>query len=739
MRLRDLLSYDHIVIQCHDNPDADAIASGYAVYLYLQKHGKKPLLVYGGANRICKTSLVMMVEDLHIPIRHVEGLDTPELLVLVDCQYEGGNVQVFPAGELAVIDHHRISTRLPKLGMVRPNIGSCSTLLYKLLRDEGIDVKHNRELSTALYYGLFTDTGGFAEVVHPLDRDLRDEAGFDPALMTKYRNAILSLEDLEVMATALRGRDYLEEYRAALVQTGNCDPNTLGIINDLMLEVDVVDVCVVFNRQPHGIKLSVRTCIDAVSANELAAELCEGIGTGGGHVTKAGGFIQMDLLAQEYEIFCEKHKLVPQMMHLDDGRKEPAMDGIKSVLRQRFINYMENTKSIYEKDCNLDQTNARTYCRKMLPWGYVRAREVFPVGTPVTVRTMQGDVDTVIRKDMVIAIGPKGGAFFRQEEDFNRQYRTYPDWNYVLQNVEYEPTLKNRDSGVVRSLIPLAKVCVPMGKKRFYAKQLDLNIRLFHEYDNGRQYTMGQRGDYLVETFDEVSRVHVMKKDLFEYAYRSSTEKETQKAVIFDLDGTLLYTLEDLKNAVNAALTRWNMPVCSLEQVRQYVGNGVRKLMERAVPQGTENPEFEQVFDSFKDYYSRHCLDHTRPYSDIMNLLQELRARGIKIAIVSNKLDSAVKELNERFFSDYISVAIGEMEGVAKKPAPDMVEKALRELGMEKGQAVYVGDSDVDIQTAANSGLPCISVTWGFRDEKFLRENGAVKLVKTPLELLYLL
>lgn len=739
MKLRDLLSYDQIVIQCHDNPDADAIASGYGVYFYLQKNGKNPLLVYGGENLIRKTSLVMMVEDLHIPIRHVEQLEEPELLVLVDCQYEGGNVQVFPAREVAVIDHHRVSTRLPKLEMVRPNIGSCSTLLYKLLRDEGIDVKNNRELSTALYCGLFTDTGGFAEVVHPLDRDLRDEAGFDPALMTKYRNAILSLEDLEVMAAALRGRDYLEEYRAALVQTGKCDPNTLGIINDLMLEVDVVDVCVVFNRQHHGIKLSVRTCIDAVNANELAAELCEGIGAGGGHVTKAGGFIQMDLLAREYEAFCTKNHVAPQMKYLANGQCEPAMDGIKAVLRQRLINFMEDTKSIYEKDFKLDETNARTYCRKMLPWGYVRAYEVFPVGTPVTVRTMQGDVDTEIRPDMIIAIGPRGGVFFRQDTDFARQYRVYSDWNYVLQNAEYEPKVKSRKSGEVRSLIKFAKVCVPRGKKRFYTKQLDLNIRLFHEYDHGRQYTMGMRGDFLIETSDEVSRVHVMKKDLFEYAYRSSTEKETQKAVIFDLDGTLLYTLEDLKNAVNAALSQWNMPVCSLEQVRRYVGNGVRKLMERAVPQGIENPEFEQVFASFKDYYSRHCLDHTRPYPDIMHLLEELKARGIKMAIVSNKLDSAVKELNERFFHGYISVAIGETEGVAKKPAPDMVEKALDELGVEKGQAVYVGDSDVDIQTADHSGLPCISVAWGFRDEEFLRENGAAQLVKTPLELLYLL
>lgn len=739
MRLRDLLPYDHIVIQCHDNPDADTIASGYAVYLYLQSCGKNPQLVYGGANPIRKTNLIMMIENLRIPIRHVDCLEMPDLLVLVDCQYEGGNVQVFPAKELAVIDHHRVSTKMPAMRVVRPKVGACSTIMYQLLRDEGVDVKKNRELSTALYYGLFTDTGGFAEVVHPLDRDLRDEAAFDPVLMTKFRNAILSLEDLDIMADALKERDYLEDYRAALVSTGVCDPNTLGIISDLMLEVDEIDVCVVFNRQSSGIKLSVRSCIDAVNANELAEELCEGIGTGGGHKTKAGGFIQMNMLAREYEAMGMQSKEEPRMISRDSICRQPTVQEIKSLLKHRFINFMENTKTVYEQDCKLDERNARTYYRKTIPWGYVRASDIFSVGTPVTVRTMQGDVDTVIRPDMVITIGPKGDVFFRHEDEFAKQYRFYPDWNFVLKDAEYDPTVKSRITGQVHSLMTLARVCIPRGKKRFYAKQLDMNIKLFHEYDNGRQYALGQRGDYLIGTFDAVSRVRVMKKDLFEYVYCSGVVKENQRAVIFDLDGTLLYTLEDLKNAVNAALAKWNMPLCSLEQVRQYVGNGVRKLMERAVPRGTPDPEFEQVFAAFKEYYGQHCLDHTKPYPDIMYLLKELKARGTKIAIVSNKLDSAVKELNEHFFGDYISVAIGETEGVSKKPAKDMVEKAMVELGVAKDQAVYVGDSDVDIQTAENSGLPCISVTWGFRDEKFLRENGAKQLVKTPQELLYLL
>ncbi len=739
MRLRDLLNYDNIVIQCHDNPDADAIASGFAVYLYLKEHGKLPQLIYGGVSRIRKTNLVMMVEDLHIPIRHVETLEETELLVMVDCQYGGGNAQLFPAKAQAVIDHHRICTKLPPLEMVRSNMGSCSAILYQLLLEEGFDVKNNRELSTALYYGLYTDTGGFAEIVHPLDKDLRDEAGFDAMLMTKYRSANLSLEELEVLAAALLKSDYLDEYRAAIVQTGKCDANILGIISDLMLEVDAVDLCVVFNRQSGGIRISVRSCIDAVKANELAAELCKGIGSGGGHVVKAGGFIQMDLITREYFELCRDHRLTPRMHLSEKGQEEPTLYGIKSVLEHRFVNYMENTKCIYEKDCRLDETNAGVYRRKSIPWGYVRAYELLPVGTPVTVRSMQGDVHTVVQPDMILAIGPMGSVYFRRESDLLEQYRLYPDWVFTLRDAEYEPIIKDQNSGELISLMSHARVCVPIGKETIFAKQLDRNIKLFHQHDDGRQYSLGQKGDYLIEGADPVNRIHIMKKELFDFSYRISSEGEMEKAVIFDLDGTLLYTLEDLKNAVNYALDQWHMPLCTLEQVRQYVGNGVGKLMERAVPQGTENPDFKKAFASFKEYYGMHCLDNTRPYPDIMHLLEELKARGIRTAIVSNKLDAAVKELNKEFFEGYTSTAIGEMTGVAKKPAPDMVNKALQELGMKRQQAVYVGDSDVDIQTAANCGLPCISVTWGFRNEKFLLEHGAYKPIKAPLELLYLL
>ena len=212
----------------------------------------------------------------------------------------------------------------------------------------------------------------------------------------------------------------------------------------------------------------------------------------------------------------------------------------------------------------------------------------------------------------------------------------------------------------------------------------------------------------------------------------------TYKTFIFDLDGTLLDTLGDLAAAVNYALREHGMPEHSIDDVRRFVGNGVRKLMERAIPDGTANPEFEATFATFRQYYMAHSLDTTRPYDGIPEMLAALKARGCRLAVVSNKMMAATQELCQYFFPDTIEVAIGEneAEGIRKKPAPDTVFAALRQLEVGEEDAVYVGDSDVDLETARQSGLPCISVLWGFRDRDFLIKHGAKTFVSAPQELL---
>lgn len=211
---------------------------------------------------------------------------------------------------------------------------------------------------------------------------------------------------------------------------------------------------------------------------------------------------------------------------------------------------------------------------------------------------------------------------------------------------------------------------------------------------------------------------------------------EQIKAVIFDLDGTLLDTLEDLTDAVNAALEKYHLPVRTKEEVRSFVGNGLRNLMLQAVEQGEAFPEFEALFVFFREYYRTHCDRKTKPYEGIFTLLQELKAKDIEMAIVSNKFDVGVKALNEKFFAEYIEIAIGEREGIRRKPSPDSVNEAVRLLGVEKTQALYVGDSEVDIQTAQNARLRGISVAWGFKDVAFLKAHGAKDIICTPKELL---
>ena len=222
---------------------------------------------------------------------------------------------------------------------------------------------------------------------------------------------------------------------------------------------------------------------------------------------------------------------------------------------------------------------------------------------------------------------------------------------------------------------------------------------------------------------------------------------------IFDLDGTLLDTLQDLAASCNYALRTHGMPEHTTDDVRRFVGNGVRLLMERAIPDGAQNPDFEATFATFREHYMHHSLDTTKPYPGIPEVLAELKARGCRLAVVSNKMMAATQELIRHFFPDTIEVAIGEheAEGIRKKPAPDTVYAALKELnvmipppkvggdrgGLNNGQSVvYVGDSDVDIQTAHNAGLPCISVLWGFRDRDFLTKHGAETFVSLPSELL---
>ena len=209
--------------------------------------------------------------------------------------------------------------------------------------------------------------------------------------------------------------------------------------------------------------------------------------------------------------------------------------------------------------------------------------------------------------------------------------------------------------------------------------------------------------------------------------------------VVFDLDGTLLDTLGDLAGSVNYALRKHGLPECSLQEVRSFLGNDIVRLMQGAVKNAVQGEAFEEVFQTFRSHYLEHCLDTTQPYPGILPMMEKLREAGVKMAIVSNKLHPAVQELSRRFFAELVTSAVGESETVRRKPNPDGVLRALKEMGSRPEEAVYVGDSEVDWETARNAGLRCALVCWGFRDEEFLRTlPGTFAYAQSPDDLLSL-
>lgn len=206
--------------------------------------------------------------------------------------------------------------------------------------------------------------------------------------------------------------------------------------------------------------------------------------------------------------------------------------------------------------------------------------------------------------------------------------------------------------------------------------------------------------------------------------------------IIFDLDGTLLNTLEDLSDSINDVLAKRGYPTKTLKEIRSFVGNGVKRLMRLSVPDYCTEEEVDLCLSEFKEHYQQNMRNKTRPYNGIMELLLDLQRYNYKLAIVSNKFDSAVKDLSNEFFGKLIPVAIGESATIKRKPAPDSVFQAISELGSDIHKTIFIGDSETDVQTASNAGIPCVGVTWGFRNREVLNKAGAKYIIDTPKELL---
>lgn len=507
MKLSNFMKYDRITIQCHDNPDADAIASGYALYSFFEQKGKTVRFIYSGRNKIQKSNLCLMVEQLKIPIEYIEkteeltavskGHKLPGLLITVDCQYGAGNVTKIPAENVAIIDHHQVEIRDVEMSEINPTLGSCSTLVWSLLQEEGFRIQDTK-LGTALYYGLYTDTNQFAEIFNPLDMDMREALPCERSLVQLFRNSNLSLHELEIAGVALIRHIYNDDYGYAIIKAQPCDPNILGLISDFLLQVAEVYTCVVYNESEDGYKFSVRSCVKEVQANELAAFLAEGIGSGGGHHEKAGGFINKSLYEEAY----------------------PTLHS-EAFFSERLNDYFDNCQIIVAKEYEIDITNMQSYVKKKMPLGYVQATDVLPAGTPITIRTLEGDIDLVVEPDLVIMIGVKGEVYPNRLSKFEKTYEATQEPYHTAEcavRTVYQPTIHNRTNGSVLYLADYAKVCIANGGTHIHAEPLTKRVKVFTAWDE-EKYMLGRPGDYLAVRCDDRHDIYVVERDIFFKTY----------------------------------------------------------------------------------------------------------------------------------------------------------------------------------------------------------------------------
>ena len=290
--LNQLLKYKKVCIQCHDCPDADALAAAYGVYTYLKLHDIKASIIYGGEREIQKKDLLYMLNICEIPAEYVEELPDTELLLLVDGQYGQGNVYHFDADNIVVIDHHMPFMKKTPQTLIDNSYQSCSTIVWELLKEEGYDVKANR--------GLYTDTSSYVDLYKKNDIAMRDELRDDYPELERLKKSCMSLEDLMIAGEALHHAYFDQDKQYLLISAMHCEQSVLGIIGDMAIKVDVAKISIAYTDIDSGYQISVRSADRDYLANEVAAKLCDGIGNGGGHMDKAGGVISRDCISEQY-------------------------------------------------------------------------------------------------------------------------------------------------------------------------------------------------------------------------------------------------------------------------------------------------------------------------------------------------------------------------------------------------------------------------------------------------------
>jgi phosphoglycolate phosphatase len=449
-----------------------------------------------------------MIQDLKIPVEHASNLtEWDGLLITVDCQYGAENVSRVAAPCVAVIDHHVQENGLPSLCDLRPCLGSCSTLVWRLLEEASFLI--DARLGTALHYGLYSDTGGFAELRHPLDRDMLELLTVDQRILKKLKGANLSLSDLTVASAALKDFHLDAEKRFVIVSVPPCDPYLLGFIGDLSMQVDAVDLAVVYSEMSDGIKFSVRSALREAKASDLAAWLAGDIGSGGGLGEKAGGCIST---AKYRERFDGK----PLALYFSESLRE-------------------SLASCVIVDCSSASASAENepFMKLMKPYrkrharvGFVPCHRLFNGRTALRVRMLDGDMDITVDGETVLMIGLSGEVHPMEFEKFIETYNlTGERFSGVL---PYPPAALDKSTGLRVSLPEFADTCVNYEEEMILAARLESRVKVF-TYQNGENYVQGVPGDWIVARHspDDLS---IIAADVFPRLYARDYTNENLSA-----------------------------------------------------------------------------------------------------------------------------------------------------------------------------------------------------------------
>ena len=508
--LKHLLHYDDIVVQVHHNPDADAIASGFALCRYLERNGKKPRFIYAGEREISKPNMLIMLNKLGIQVSHVKNLNEngtlPQLLITVDCFYGEGNVGSFAAENVIVIDHHRLpkGKTVPEHSAIKENYGSCAAVIYELFKEVGFDLNAEQNIATALYYGLYMDTIGLSEISEPMDRELRDAANYDKALIRLLMNTNLTEEELSIIGKALSACKYyphpdnsvvsydnsLPKQHSAYTIADNCDPNLLGIISDTLIQVDMVSDCVVCCPYHTGYKISVRTCTDSVKAPDLAAFITYGYGGGGGHDNKAGGCI-------DYQSSLPKE--------------------IMPFIADRIRDFFTKPDVIFAGSDHPDFSGAERFRKKEVVLGYVPTDVLSPDGEDIHIRMLEGDMTVTPDPDIYLMIGVIGEVYPITREKFEKKYvgcEGAPD----VSGYYYPPSARIGQNKTSIQFAEYLRGCKASGNSEILAVKLNNFTKLYSLWDQ-EHYMYGNIGDYLAHPEHDANDLYIIRGDIFAQTY----------------------------------------------------------------------------------------------------------------------------------------------------------------------------------------------------------------------------